>query len=209
MSIPKSRAILTTYYSESMYYPLWERYYAPFFDHVEKYIYPFEMKKDYIGRVMVMNAKLKQLLHKYDVVVIADEDEIIVPDPEKYKDLGDYLDRFDGEGARVIGYNIMEMPGALPLDIELKITDQRFYWQRDPLYDKPMIARVEFNFRPGKHTCDRDLPQDPDLYLFHLRDADLHYLIVSSGLKRDQAFVDRINHRQLEATPIPEKWRVI
>jgi hypothetical protein len=209
LSIPSGRAILTTYYSEDIYKPLWDRYYLPFFDHHEAFIYPFDMKSDYAGRVKILNGMMHKLLDKYRVVVIADLDELIVPNPDKYKDLGDYLDRFDKPGIRVTGYDVMEMPGAQQLNLDCKITDQRHYWYRDEQYDKPMVATTKFLFNPGKHTCDAELDRDDDLVLFHLRDADLYFLVTSCGLQRDRAFLDNILKRQMASVEIPGKWRVI
>ena len=116
-----------------------------------------------------------------------DLDEIIVPDPEKYKDLGDYMDKMTGDGVRCVGYNVIEMPGALPLDTTRKITDQREYWMRDAhYYDKPVITRIPVIFGTGMHETDIEFPQDPDLVMFHLRDADLYHLCHGSGIERDQ-----------------------
>ena len=204
-----TRAIITTYYSESKYLPLWERYYLPFFDEQERYIYPFEMKVEARDRAVEMSRRVNILLKRHNTVVIADLDEYIVPDPSKYKDLGDYMDRFSEAGARVVGYNIIEMPGAAPLDLGLRITSQRIYWHRDKLYDKPMVTTVPVELRPGRHSCAPEFPQDEDLYMFHLRDSDLHYLVIEAGLYRDKSFIDRIMERQRLAEEIPLKWRVI
>lgn len=204
-----SRAILVSYYSPSIYMPLWERYYSPFFDHIERFQY---LPTEWTDMICVdyINKKVKELLHKYDMVAIPDMDEFLVPDPDKYGNLGEYLDNFTGDGVRCVGYNVMEMPGALPLDIERKITDQREYWMRDSyFYDKPVITRVPIIYGNGLHKCDIEFPQDPDLVMLHLRDADLYQLCHGYGLHRDETFFEHIIERQKQATLIPEKWRVI
>ena len=138
-----SRAILTKWYSHSWFYPLFMRYYEPFFDVVEHCILPSQPdNRCYQIEIDLINAALSELKGKHDLVMVADLDEIVVANPDKYHDFGDYLDRFDKRGIRVIGYNVIGMPDDKPLDLERKITDQRSYWEREPVYDKPMITRA-------------------------------------------------------------------
>jgi hypothetical protein len=203
------RAILTKYYSQSLYYPLFMQYYGRYFDAVEHCILDSQPNsRDYKYEIDMINDALNNAIKKYDLVVIADLDEIIVPDPDKYKDLGDYLDKFDKRGALVIGYNVVGMPGDAPLDITRKITDQRNYWERENVYDKPMITRIPMTLYLGCHGCNQKMIHDEDLRLFHLRDADVEQLANHSGMKRTDRYMDAFKLRQIQAELIPEKWRV-
>jgi predicted MPP superfamily phosphohydrolase len=204
------RAIIVHYYSESLYLPLWEKYYAPFFDHMERIVVTKQVYWDFPRVVQLINNKLDALLQSYDMVAVTDVDEFIVPNMQKYDGLGDYMDKMTFTTVRPLGYNIIEMPNNKILDIKRKITTQRKYWQRDSLYDKPVITKVPIVYNPGKHRCNLEsVPQDDDLRLFHLRDADLDYLVHGSGIVRSYQFLERIKQRQALAEPIPKEWRVI
>ena len=205
-----SRAILTKWYSHSWFYDLFVRYYEPFFDVVEHCVLPSQPdNRCYQIEIDLINAALSELKGKHDLVMVADLDEIVVANPDKYHDFGDYLDRFNKRGIRVIGYNVIGMPDDKPLDLERKITDQRSCWEREPVYDKPMITRLPMTLTLGCHNCNVKMDFDDDLRLFHLRDADIEQLARHSGMKRTGRYMEAFKVRQSRAELIPEKWRVI
>lgn len=167
--------IILNYSLPNIYFlPLWKKYYLPFFDESivtvkeDKSINDADWDK-WITKDF--NNSLPGILKTYDLVMITDADEIIVPNPEKYKDLGDYFDRFTGAAVACDGYHIMEMENDPPFDLNKRITDQRHYWIHDHLYDKPVITKIPYKFYMGRHHAIGLIPVDKDLVMFHLRDA--------------------------------------
>ena len=114
----------------------------------------------------------KQLCEKYEIAIYTDVDEIIAPDPRKYKDLGDCIEKFrvsDEEVVSCYGWGILHDPREeLAIDMSKPLLKQRKYWHRAPTFDKPLITKVPLNWVPGYHKChDRKPRRDNDLYLFH------------------------------------------
>lgn len=203
-----TRVILTAFYPDTFFVPLWERYYLPHFDDACMLaIQPGAY--DFAGITAMLNARLPELLKKHDLVMIADIDEIIVPDPDKWRDLGGYLDHSTDDVIRCVGYNVMQMPWDEALDLDRPLTEQRMSWQRDRLYDKPVITRVTLRFTPGNHLCDRISKPDPDLVMFHLRDADIRRTFIRRGTLDNAKSRAALLRRMAEAIEIPERWRVI
>jgi len=203
-----TRAILTAFYPESFFVPLWQDYYALFFDYACMLtIEPARF--NFAAVTAAMNAKLPELLKYYDLVMVADIDEILVPDPERWRDLGEYLDHSQDEVIRCVGYNVIQMPWQPAFDLEQRITDQRDSWQRDTLYDKPVITRKAIRYTDGNHLCDTASLQDPDLVMFHLRDADIVRTFERRQCLDNGKSKAGLLQRMCQAEPIPTRWRVI
>lgn len=203
-----SRAILTSFYPSSFFIPLWKRYYAPFFNHIRMLeLTPGDF--NYQRITDAMNNELPGLLANHDLVMIADIDEIIVPDPEKWRNLGEYLDRVQGQVISCVGYNVIQMPWEPVFDLDIHITAQRSYWQRETIYDKPVITRQAVKFAAGNHTCNAPTVQDPDLVMFHLRDADIRRSFERRMALDNQRSRDDFLQRMKAAEKIPDKWRIL
>ena len=111
------RAAVTLRKSEKpIFLPLWESCYRPYFDKLivldgrvqttdTDYWAVENFRRD------LVNGQLNELHAKYRLIVFTDIDEILVPDPEMYRDLGDYLDRVKHPVVKVTGYHVIEMPG--------------------------------------------------------------------------------------------------
>ena len=203
-----SRAITAVKMSSSYWHPVWEKHYLPHFDHAEVLLldadkYPHG-HSTWRHITALLNAELIKLLRKYDLVMVIDIDEIIVPNPDKYNDLGDYLDRFEGKYIRAIGYNVVQADNAEPFDINKKITNQRKRWSRDKLYDKPVLTRIPFLYTEGQHNCSNVVNRDEDLILFHLRDANREIAIRNRSTN-----MKGYKSRYAASVEIPKKWRII
>lgn len=203
------RAILTAKQNISYWHPVWEKQYLPHFDKVEV----IEIDMTGVAPDMTLwesvtdeyNRRLAKLLQKYELVCVVDIDEILVPDPDKYKDLGDYLDRFKGDYIRATGFDIIEMHDDLPFDLNRSVTDQRHWWYFDELYCKPVLTRKPFEFTRGQHNAKGvHIETDPELLLFHLRDADLE-----GAEKRRNLNLQSFEERRANVSSIPERWRLI
>lgn len=199
------RAIIGARTKDSFWHPLWDSHYRLYFDHVEIVPLGTVYSVTFAHMTELINRAIEKLIGKYDLIMCADMDEMLVPDPDKYRDLGDYLDRCKGDVIRCVGYNVIEMPGQDAIDLHKKITDQRTMWQRDLMYDKPVIMRKKIMYYPGQHFCNTSNVQDKDLYMFHMRYADVESLL----MRRCNMRFDDLVKAQKAADPIPEKWRVV
>lgn len=242
------RAIFTSV-KKDKYFPVWIKYYSQFFRHIfvidnepdieDPFIkeasekYQFTVIKDYPNPEYdlqkwnsVIRDTQRALLEKYKWVLYTDADEIVVPDPEKYKDLGEYINKCNKDFVFCSGYNVLQMynePESTdkelnepPLDLSLPILKQRKFWWYEYGYNKPLLSRVPLNWKHGMHSIeeveDKDLPilNDPDLILFHLKQADweiFHTRIggdVSNG-KGPEWFYKSHDAKEL----IPEKFKEV
>jgi len=209
----EKRLIVVPKFDVTYWWDRFEAYYAPFFDRIEAIpsinlggSRPFW----HLHHDKVM-AKLADWLKEYDLVMFVDCDEFVIPNPERYQDLGDYLDQYKYDIACTFGYGVMEMPDDEPLDHGKPILEQRKHWYRDRNYDKPIITRVNVNYIYGFHKCDRVVHPDHDLILFHLRDADFVNLDKYCPQRNPRKFESRpdiMNYEQRLAACelIPDKW---
>ena len=200
-----TRAIVSIRTKDSFWHPLWDRYYRPHFHHVEvihvgsSYSLPFSKMTE------LLNKAIDNLMETFDQVVCADTDEFLVPDPDKYRDLGDYLDQNNEQVVRCVGYDVMEMLNQKPVDIDRMVTESRTMWTRNMTYDKPVIMRRKITYTAGQHYCNCPTVQDKDLYMLHMRYADIKSLL----MRRSRIDLKSLTDEQRRAEPIPEKWRVI
>lgn len=121
------------------------------------------------------------LLGRFDVVVLNDVDEIIVPDPASGVCLLDALARARNVG--VISPFAVEVVHRFdicpePIDTTQPILRQRPHVRVHSSYSKPCIASVPVRWSLGGHRSDHPvLDLDPNLYLFHLRFFDRDMLL--------------------------------
>jgi len=207
------RLLVTHKFEVSYWWDRFEAYYAPHFDRIEAIPITWIYDDRFYWRRYdnIVNERLAGWLENYDVVMLVDGDEFVIPNPERYRDLGDYLGRFEGELVRTHGFGVIEMPDDQPLDHSGKILDQRKYWYHDPYYDKPILTRVHVIYNYGFHKCNRDAEIDPDLVMFHLRDSDLVNLDKFAPDRNPKRFtnipgVPDYDERIAITEPIPEKW---
>lgn len=186
-----TRAVVTLVRDEPVFLPIWLRYYRRFFapqdihvlDHggagelaeefgftripVRQPVFGAEWQRDTVQRHQ------HDLLDRYDVVLFADADEIVAPDPRS-GDLGDYLDTFDDDFATCQGYEILHVTEREPaFDPAEPVLAQRSYWYRNDMYSKSLPARVPMLWNLGfHHRLDQKKNVDPLLYLIHLHRMD-------------------------------------
>lgn len=188
---PRNWAVFTIARDEAFFLPLWLRHYSRFFGPADIHVLdhgstdgstggtgfvrvPVEHPLvDVLWLRDVVQAYQHRLMERYDAVLYTDVDEIVVTDPRAGA-LTDYLARLPGPLVRCTGYEVVHQPGTeAPLDPDRPVLAQRGRWFRNPLYDKPALARIPLTYGPGWHTCReaREEP-DPDLYLIHLHRVD-------------------------------------
>lgn len=204
----KKRIVVTFEHDHSTYSDLWHNYYSQYFDTLKVVKIGDLLRDDWGGTTKLLNSMQSELFSDYDLIMFVDVDEIVIPDPDKYKDLGEYLDQVDCDVVRCTGYNVIEMPEDKTLDITKPILTQRKYWQHDPMYDKYVIITKPQNYI-SNHTIKKGCTPDKDLVMFHLRDTDL-----KTTRERNAKIGHEFNEKDLatrrsQATLIPDKWKTI
>ena len=133
---------------------------------------PFESYND-ILRIRIARDKQAELLDSYEYVLYADADEIVIPNPKKYKSLKDYIKNFKKDVVSCQGYNLIQMNNEEPIDLDRPILKQRNYWQPCDKVCKPLLARVSLDWCPGFHNAPNTTRRvDKNLWLLHLHRMD-------------------------------------
>jgi Glycosyl transferase family 2 len=187
----RSRALITIVHNEALFLPIWLAYYSRFFAPQDIYVLDHESSDESIGlggfqRIPVTHDSVDhpwmvetierlqhELIERYDMVLVTDVDEIVIPHPRSGT-LGEYLDRFDEEWVNCLGYELLHMRDSEPpLRLDRPILDQRGHWFYNDGYDKAALATVPMSWRPGFHgRKDFGFNLDPDLRLIHLHRMD-------------------------------------
>ena len=129
------------------------------------------------------------LLSYYDAVIFSDADEFLVADPARYEGLVDFAARSLGQTARAVGLDVVQVTGAEgALDPALPVLAQRGFAKFSPRYCKPLMSRVDLDWRPGFHNCVQPAELAPDLYLFHLKFVDAALFRESQEKRRSVAW---------------------
>ena len=197
------RAIITIANNEPIFFPIWLGYYSRFFAPEDIYVLdhqtddgsldgggfvriPVEHESfDQVWMQSIIREHQHNLLDSYDVVVVTDVDEIIAPHPSKGT-LGDYIDHLDEDFVNAIGYELVHLADREPAyDPGTPVLSQRHFWFANDAYDKPAIARVPMDWKPGFHErVDARTNFDPDLFLIHLHRMDYDICRARHKLRR-------------------------
>ena len=204
----RRRAVFTISRNESTFLPMWLRYYRRHFEPADIYVLdndssdgsteglrgscnvvPVHRDESAEGGGASLLVWLEGtvedfqafLLRSYDAVLFAEVDELIVPDPRTYPDLGAYIDRLEGPAACCTGYNVVHYPDEEPpLRYNEPILRQRRYWHLSPRwYSKRVLGRIRLSWSVGFHE-EYNAPgvqPDPGLFLIHLHRVDYEYCL--------------------------------
>lgn len=114
------------------------------------------------------------LLRYYDWVIYTDVDELILADPQLYRDLPSFTASADvPQTVTAIGFDIQHVPALeLPLDPDRPVGQQRGWARFTSAMCKPVLTTRPVTWSPGFHCCEYP-PVFSHLYLFHLHWADL------------------------------------
>jgi Glycosyl transferase family 2 len=200
----RPRAIFTMVYNESVFLPLWLRYYSQFFYPEDIYVLDhgstdgstkgtgfhcipiYGSEVDAKAQRDVVQQKQHELIGVYDVVLYTDVDEFVVPEMET---LDAYIARFGNDYINCNGYEILHLKDSEPpLDVTRPILEQRSRWFPCDMYmSKPLLTRIPMEWDLGCHSTPKGKQQDKSLYLIHMHRMD--YEICLS------------RHRQLSVRP--------
>ncbi len=171
--------------------------------------------------------KFKELLNTYRRVIFAEVDEFLIPDPDTYPSLQNYLENhYTATPITATGYDVCWQQGdaynpALPMMCQRK-------WKRNDAWDKTLISGIPLCWEVGFHRPQAHMPRpdpDPSLLLVHLHYADreIAWMRIQSRMAgrmpypndwgaqnkiRDRDAWDLMFSRAVaDATEVPEKWK--
>jgi hypothetical protein len=183
-------AVVTDAISPDFYFPVWHQYYSSQVGSSNLYVVTYGgMKKLFdkyeLGgawevkaysndsRIKIISTLVDLLLQQYDYVIRVDTDELIVPDPRTFGSLRSYMDALNRPYVTAMSYDVVQGDREKALDLEQKIllTQRMFAYPYDAL-NKTCVTSLSLNWAPGFHFCSV-YPEFNQLYLFHLKRADL------------------------------------
>lgn len=113
------------------------------------------------------------LLRWYDYVLYTDADEMLVPDPARWRGLADYVNGPRAAVTTAFGLNLVHrLHHEGPLDPAQPVLAQRRWAFPAASMCKPVLIRDRVTWSPGFHSSDAPIEFD-GLFLFHLAYADL------------------------------------
>lgn len=185
-------AVVTQVKNESLFLPLWRRYYGGQFGYGNLFVIddastdgstrdlgptrvldrpqrPFDESQ----RADEISGFIEELLKFYDWVIYTDVDEFLVLDPLLKMDFQSYLQQVKGKHLNAIGINVLHNIYAEPdYAADLPVFHQRGYGAFDRSYFKQLVHSFRVRFIPGFHTSNRPRNFAPGLYLMHLAHFD-------------------------------------
>jgi hypothetical protein len=185
-------AAITFVYNEKINLPIWIGYYGAMLGKKNLFVVDRgsdDGSTDHLGDVNLIKVPKNEfdehaktdfmsrfhssLLSFYETVIITDCDEIIVPDPGVYNDLGEYIERLSGDYANGMGVDIVHIiTEEHPIDLDQPILSQRRHGRFHSPECKHLISRIPIKWLPGLHSSDKPPIFDPNLVVFHLKLMD-------------------------------------
>jgi len=195
-------AVITMVYNEAEKLPIWLRHYGRqvgsqhcyVVDHgsddgstadlgsVSRIALP-RSPQDNDQRLALVTDLARGLLRYYARVAYVDADELLLADPARYADLGDYARRMTADAVTSVGLEIVHGPDEDPLDSALAMGEQRGSAIFSSSMCKTNMVGRAVNWAPGWHAHD-GAPRFDGLYLFHLRHADLGQALRRNAITR-------------------------
>lgn len=125
------------------------------------------------------------LLNEYEYVIYTDADDFLMPNPEKYKNLKDYVQMVKNNNqdcARATGYEIIQLENEPDLEWNKPILHQRKNWMQYGMWSKTFITNQLLRWIDGFHfVIDNSDAPDPDLILCHLKRIDAKSFLSHHG----------------------------
>jgi len=201
------------------YMGLWKNHYSKYYDHIEIMLDDTPPGDNIYEKFHFITPELEkkqsELLKEYNVVSYMEVDEFLIADPDKYKDLREYIDKFQDQKedmATATGFNVVETPGELPIDWDKPILSQRKYWTKSKFYSKCAMSRVMNGWKDGMANPSGGKPEaDPDLYLVHMKYADSGEYFkrgrMRADYKSDEVLKSNLEEACKDMELIPDKFK--
>ena len=153
-----------------------------------------------VQRAELVSSFAAGLLKFYDAVIYSDCDEFLVPDPASYRDLTEFAERMPGPAATAIGLNVKHnLASEDALTPGAPILAQRGLVQFVSPMCKTLVVKQAPSWGGGFHSSNLE-PRFGDLYLFHLRDADLSQSLQRLAVTRKVEFSNPAHGQHHRAT---------
>jgi hypothetical protein len=185
-------AAITIVYNESVNLPIWVKYYGGLFGYENLYVLDHGSDDgsttglgavnvikvprkgfDEVEKTSILTSFQAGLTSAFDSVIVSDCDEIIAPDPARYRDLNDYIARMEGNYVNAIGIDILHIiTEELPLDLSRPIMSQRSVGRFNAPACKNLLTKIPIKWLPGLHSSNMTPRFDIDLFNFHLKAID-------------------------------------
>lgn len=200
----------------------WYKYYSQECDEVEIINDSVPAGKDVYEKFNfvspVLEAKMKDMFERNDVVIYADIDEYLIPDPFKYRGLRDYVEGFVKSPepyVRATGMNVIQTLEEKKINMDRELLEQRRFWARATFYDKFNICKKPEHFEDGMVNpglLTKPIPSE-NLMLVHLKYIDLGIERKRGkqrrGYKKERDMLDQFVYATSGATVIPQKYKII
>jgi hypothetical protein len=199
----------------------WYNYYSLYCDEVEILVDNIPEGKDvyekFVNVSPVLEQKMVELFTRNDVVIYADIDEFIVPNPTEYGHLRDYVEKFchyPQEEVRCTGMNVVQIIGEDKINWDEPFLVQRRYWSEATFYNKFNICKVPHRFVDGMVNAHIPTTQaDHDLVLMHMKYLDFEEEVKRGKERRGYKDYNKLMDTWLDVTKkaelIPDKYKII
>ena len=204
-------AVITFTYNENINLPIWIRYYGRNFRAHNLFVadrgsndgsvedlasvnvirlprneFDEHHKTDFISSFH------RSLLNFYETVIITDCDELIVPDPDLFPNLKEYVEQLQFDYVNCVGIDILHIiDREIPLDLKEPILSQRSFGRFHSPECKPLIAKVPMNWLPGFHSSNKPPNFDQRLFLFHTKLMDYNIAMARQQINRGTVWSER------------------
>jgi hypothetical protein len=184
-------AVVTDSMSPGFYFPLWYRYYGKQFGAQSIHVVTLdglkgsfaeydvasitEMEDSYDDnvRLAAVTERVSELMEENDYVIRVDSDEFLVPEPSKFRGLGDYVQALDEEYVTARGFDVFQHSSEPEIMLDYPIlAHQRHHAFALTSMNKTCITSVPIKWNRGFHCCSLR-PKMSNLFLFHLKRADI------------------------------------
>ena len=144
------------------------------------------------SRMELMSGIAQGLLAAYEFVIFADVDELIIPDPDRYDGLLDFLAaRRDRSVLAPVALNVVHHPGVEgAIDPSQPVLGQRRFAKFVPLMCKPAVKSVPAAWCNASHGIMAPFEVDPDLFMFHLKFYDREALRAVADRRHEMVQAD-------------------
>lgn len=158
-------------------------------------------------RLKSANQTAAELLERFDWVVFTDADEFLVVDPERHDSFAGLLGTASLPAVAPLALNVVQdLATEAPLDTTRPILDQRSYGYFAEIMCKPSSKRRRSRWVLASHGIRTPFEIRRDLFMLHLKFADLDRLRVSTDHRRALNVHDGRGGGSWRVDGVPEKF---